>query len=489
LLNCPTILICFLPFIYSISLIHSQELLEAMDKCVRLLHKIPISTAHQVVNTCAGLVRASVAAGGAPSASLRRLNDSLQALMTKAMQAITAASRSSGTPFSSFYQSLAQAAVLAKHAIDSEASKSLVAGAAAFEAGKGAGAGSVEAEAPPPVIIESPHPYPDASETFTPVEVPGAIGYEIVFASECRTESSCDYVRLFKDDSHNEVWGEDRYHGRDGYQNWAGCDGRPALEIPSARFVVHFHSDGSCNDWGYKITAKPIFPGMLEKRQKAELARLERLNGSLVTLLSSHPLASQSFHSVDDQLLQFIQVTNSTKFAGTSAADCLAKSWSEYALFANDFVQYSSLAALVSTEMAQVAEADIEPRVPACDDTVLVGSKVRLRRDRVAFERAFEGSSYRWDDAMQAIVGTQQVVVDRPSAGIFGLPECTAGSGQPVWWYPISVIEHVITEDVGEVLYYMLFGLLRVSHFPLIHTFMHAYSFFLCLWKKKVSFL
>ncbi len=40
-------------------------------------------------------------------------------------------------------------------------------------------------------------------------------------------------------------------------------------------------------------------------------------------------------------------------------------------------------------------------------------------------------------------------MVDRPQPGIFGLPECTPNSGQPVWWYPFSVIESV--REISDV--------------------------------------
>ena len=31
-----------------------------------------------------------------------------------------------------------------------------------------------------------------------------------------------------------------------------------ALVIPASRFVVYFHSDGSNNDWGYKISITAV---------------------------------------------------------------------------------------------------------------------------------------------------------------------------------------------------------------------------------------
>jgi len=95
------------------------------------------------------------------------------------------------------------------------------------------------------------------------------------------------------------------------------------------------------------------------------------------------------------------------------------------------------------------------------------GTVVRLISDEALFKRAFKDSGYRWDKGMRKILGTEQIVVqspgvrssDRPSlrgrpvgrstiyvgsnptATVFGLEEATAGSGQPVWYYPLSVVE------------------------------------------------
>jgi hypothetical protein len=62
------------------------------------------------------------------------------------------------------------------------------------------------------VIIESPHNYADNTDIYMPIEVRGAIGYEIVFDSRCATEYSYDFIKFFKDESHTETWG-DRYEG------------------------------------------------------------------------------------------------------------------------------------------------------------------------------------------------------------------------------------------------------------------------------------
>ena len=58
-----------------------------------------------------------------------------------------------------------------------------------------------------------------------------------------------DFVCFYKDDTHADKWGDDKYSGgRSGSSsNWPGFGGRPALKIPASRFVFYFKSDGSNN--------------------------------------------------------------------------------------------------------------------------------------------------------------------------------------------------------------------------------------------------
>ena len=77
-----------------------------------------------------------------------------------------------------------------------------------------------------------------------------------------------------------------------------------------------------------------------------------------------------------------------------------------------------------------------------------VGYCVTLLDDEAAFRRAFDSVGFRWNPAMVALLGQTVKVVTREvggryKPGIFGLPESEAGSGQPVWWYPFSVIYSV----------------------------------------------
>lgn len=89
--------------------------------------------------------------------------------------------------------------------------------------------------------------------------VPNAKKLIITFDVETRTESNCDYMDLFTDDSHsNKVPNSERWTGgKDGgSSNWPGIQGRPPFVMDGNSFVIYFHSDGSVNDWGWKMYVK-----------------------------------------------------------------------------------------------------------------------------------------------------------------------------------------------------------------------------------------
>ena len=81
--------------------------------------------------------------------------------------------------------------------------------------------------------------------------------------------------------------------------------------------------------------------------------------------------------------------------------------------------------------------------------TVKVGTRVTLLESRTAFQRALKYSSEifyggalqsGYDAATPRLLGRTVTVVQRPKAGVFGLPESNKNSGSLVWQYPFSVI-------------------------------------------------
>lgn len=91
--------------------------------------------------------------------------------------------------------------------------------------------------------------------------MPGAVRYIISFSTETRTEPVYDYVKFFDDDTHTQYFGAGKYSGGAGGTpcNWPGqTESRPPLVIEAPRFVIAFKTNGSVNDWGFRMMVKPI---------------------------------------------------------------------------------------------------------------------------------------------------------------------------------------------------------------------------------------
>ncbi|OWZ23507.1 HECT E3 ubiquitin ligase [Phytophthora megakarya] len=125
-------------------------------------------------------------------------------------------------------------------------------------------------------IIESAHPLEDSIDEYCPVHIPGAVKIRLTFDTLCDIDGSTGFVRFYKDAKCVEYWGEDKYTGKysDPERNFPGAQSNRArslqqaeepnmdlnvLEIPSDRFLVYFHNEGSSNSWGFRILASPEF--------------------------------------------------------------------------------------------------------------------------------------------------------------------------------------------------------------------------------------
>ena len=102
------------------------------------------------------------------------------------------------------------------------------------------------------VVVETPHDYPNDMLEYWDVSIPDAHeGIEVRFDPKSRTEHNYDYVQIFKDKTHSAQWGKDKYTGGGTSSTFT----TEPLLIPAKSFVVHFRSDGSGNDWGFKLVA------------------------------------------------------------------------------------------------------------------------------------------------------------------------------------------------------------------------------------------
>ncbi|KAK1947830.1 putative E3 ubiquitin-protein ligase HERC1 [Phytophthora citrophthora] len=131
-------------------------------------------------------------------------------------------------------------------------------------------------------IIESTHPLEDSIDEYCPVHIPGAVKIRLTFDPLCDIDGSTGFVRFYKDAKCVEFWGEDKYTGKysDPERNFPGAQSNRArslqqaeessvdlniLEIPSDRFLVYFHNEGSSNSWGFRILASPEFATSAEE--------------------------------------------------------------------------------------------------------------------------------------------------------------------------------------------------------------------------------
>jgi hypothetical protein len=135
---------------------------------------------------------------------------------------------------------------LSNGAGDVASSSSLLSGDARYEDG-------------PMLIIESEHPYRNNTNEFTTVAIPSAISYSITFHSDTKTEAIHDYVKFYDDMTRSFYFGSGKYSGgtNGSPYNWPGIENRPPLIIPSSKFVIHFKTNGSINDWGFRMQIIP----------------------------------------------------------------------------------------------------------------------------------------------------------------------------------------------------------------------------------------
>ena len=114
------------------------------------------------------------------------------------------------------------------------------------------------------MLVESPHPYNNNSDDEERVHFPGAVRISVFFDKQCRSEKGYDYLVLRKEsgggaeagkEKEGNFWGpSEKYMGRPG----SDTDGvtwpfDAPVEIEGDTFFTYFKSDGSTNDWGYKM--------------------------------------------------------------------------------------------------------------------------------------------------------------------------------------------------------------------------------------------
>ena len=85
--------------------------------------------------------------------------------------------------------------------------------------------------------------------------------------------------------------------------------------IPAPKFVFHFQSDGSRNDWGYKITVTPHNETIAMENSMHIIETLVRLHKTLTTLSELDPETK----SIDEALILFIETEKKDKITSCDA--------------------------------------------------------------------------------------------------------------------------------------------------------------------------
>lgn len=129
----------------------------------------------------------------------------------------------------------------------------------------------VQFEEGPLLQIESEHPYRHNTNEYTTVQVPGAVSYCVRFHENTRTEPIYDFVKFYDDETHTEYFGAGKYCGGTNGStfNWPGVGGRPPLIIPASKFIIHFKTNGSVNDWGFRMHIVPTLSSAMHRQQQA----------------------------------------------------------------------------------------------------------------------------------------------------------------------------------------------------------------------------
>ena len=129
------------------------------------------------------------------------------------------------------------------------------------------------------VVLESGHPYNDNMDESHEVHVEGAAGLVCWFAPETSTEARHDYIELRLDNpsmggSPDHAAGGRRYTGgmNGTSKNFPGVNGEAPLSVAADRLWLHFVSDGSNSDWGYKFIAvdKDHYNAVVEENLEAD---------------------------------------------------------------------------------------------------------------------------------------------------------------------------------------------------------------------------
>jgi hypothetical protein len=140
-------------------------------------------------------------------------------------------------------------------------------------------------------IVESKHPYDDNMKEYWDIVFEQDIDYMVVkFDEQSSSEEGCDYVEFYSDRSKSTRYGT-QYSGSSG-SRWPGVGGSEPLKITAKKCVLYFRSDGSRNDWGFKVTvtgilSRKISSNLFLRNENHELLQKRYFKSKALDIVSS----------------------------------------------------------------------------------------------------------------------------------------------------------------------------------------------------------
>lgn len=108
--------------------------------------------------------------------------------------------------------------------------------------------------------MECAHPYRNDTNDVREIRIPGAASLTIRFDPATSTEAQCDFCQFFRDRLLTEPISPPFSGGYQGtLRHFPGLDGHPPLQVEGDRIFLHWVTDHSTVDWGWRLFVRPTF--------------------------------------------------------------------------------------------------------------------------------------------------------------------------------------------------------------------------------------
>jgi hypothetical protein len=142
------------------------------------------------------------------------------------------------------------------------------------------------------VIETKSHPYAENEDYTGEISFPGAVNLQITWDPNCSSENNYDHLFLWKDSSKNDT---SMIRGQGDSGKWTGTlrECWPNTVVKGNSIFWKWHSDGSNNDWGFRMTVTAVMPNFGDT---------ERVRNEIVLNDGTSPLSDIVSNLTDIQL-------------------------------------------------------------------------------------------------------------------------------------------------------------------------------------------